>query len=186
MNKAGIWALLLLFLTGCSGSTKEMDKGLEFRSKLLQANEVCFVAKITADYGDKVYEFSMDCQADGKGDMTFTVTAPETIAGITGCITEDGGKLTFDDIALHIELLTDDQLSPVSAPWIFLKTLRSGYLTSAGMDGEYIRLTIDDSYEDDALQLDIWINDQNLPERVEILYEGRNILSLVVSNFKIG
>lgn len=186
MTKVGILALFLLVLTGCSGSTKEIDTGMELRSKILQANEISFDADITADYGDKAYEFSMNCKAAGNGDMDFTVSAPETIAGITGCISEDGGKLTFDDTALHIELLTDDQLSPISAPWIFLKTLRSGYLTSAGMDGELLRLTIDDSYEEDALQLDIWLNDQNLPDRAEILYDGRNILSLSVMNFKIG
>ncbi len=38
-----------------------------------------------------------------------------------------------------------------------MKTLRSGYITSAGMDGGRLRLTIDDSYEDDALHLDIWL-----------------------------
>ena len=82
--------------------------------------------------------------------------------------------------------MTDDQLSPVSAPWIFLRTLRSGYLTSAGMDGEQLRLTINDSYEEDALQLDIWLDGDDVPVRAEILYDGRRILSLSVKKFKIS
>lgn len=163
-----------------------MDRGLGLRSEILQANTVSFDAEITADYGDKVYIFGMNCQADRDGQLCFTVTEPETIAGITGSIAEDGGKLTFDDTALHIELLTDEQLSPVSAPWIFLKTLRTGYITSAGMEEELLRLTIDETYEEDTLHLDIWMNDNNIPVRAEILYDGRNILSLSVKNFEIG
>lgn len=185
MVKVGILAVLLLLLSGCSGGTKELDRGIALRSELLQANEVCFEAKITADYGDKAYSFAMECVTDNKGNVVFTVTYPETISGITGSIADDGGKLTFDDTALHIDLLTDDQLSPLSAPWIFMKTLCSGYITSAGMDGDLLRLTVDDSYEDDALQLDIWLNGENIPQRAEILYDGRNILSLSVSDFEI-
>ena len=104
---------------------------MDFRAKLL-AQAVSFDAEITADYGDKTYTFAMHCESDTKGDMTFTVTAPESIAGISGTISASGGKLTFSDTALAFDLMADDQLSPVSAPWILMKTLRSGYLTSCG------------------------------------------------------
>ena len=63
--------------------------------------------------------------------------------------------------------------------------MRSGYLTSAGMEGDLLRLTIDDSYEEDALTLDIWLNEQDIPIRAEILYDGRRILTLEIENFQI-
>ena len=81
--------------------------------------------------------------------------------------------------------MADDQISPISAPWILLKTLRSGYLRAAGMEEGYLRLTIDDTYEEDALQLDIWLGEGDLPVRCEMLYGDRRILSLNVSNFQI-
>lgn len=158
---------------------------MALRSKLLQASKVKFEAEVTADYGDKTYTFTLDCQTDPQGNVTFAVTSPETISGITGTIADGSGKLTFDETALHFELLADDQLSPVSAPWILMKTLRGGYLTSAGMEGEQLRLTIDDSYEEDALQLDIWLDQQDIPERAEVLYDRKNILSLTVKKFEI-
>ena len=117
--------------------------------------------------------------------MTFEVVQPQSIAGITGTITGEGGFLTFDDVALHFDLLADDTVTPVSAPWIFLKTLRGGYLTSAGEEDGLLRVTIDDSYEEDALQLDIWLDEKNAPVRGEILYGGRRILSLSVTDFTI-
>ena len=93
--------------------------------------------------------------------------------------------MTFDDIALQFDPMTDDQITPVLSPWIFMKTLRSGYLTSAGKDGEDLRLTIDDSYEEDALTLDIWLGENQLPVRTEILYDSRRILSMDVKEFAI-
>ena len=115
--------------------------------------------------------------------MTFTVTKPETIAGITGSISAAGGKLTFDDQAIAFDLLAEGQLSPIAAPWVFIKALRSGYLTSSGNDGEYLRLTVDDSYADDAMHLDIWLGQGDLPVRAEILWKGRRLLSMDVGNF---
>ncbi len=186
MKKIGALVLFLIVLTGCSDTPKEIERGLSLRSAVLQGNSCSFAADITADYGDKVHIFSMDCLGDAKGNLSFTVTAPETITGITGIIDEEGGKLTFDDTALQFDRMADDQISPVSAPWVFLKTLRSGYLTSACMEEEVLRLTIDDSYDEDALTLDIWVNGENIPIRAEILYDGRRILSLKIENFSIS
>ena len=184
MKKLSVLLIVLLFLGGCSGKQEELERAMTLRAKLL-ASECSFDAKITADYGDKLYVFAMACQGDSRGNLTFTVTEPESIAGITGVISRDGGKLTFDDTALAFPLMADDQLTPVSAPWIFLKTLRGGYLTSANTEEELLHLTIDDSYEEDALQLDIWLDGQNLPVQSDILYDGRRILTVQVSNFTL-
>lgn len=186
MKKVGALLILLVFLSGCAGASKEIERGMALRSKLLKSSACGFDASVTADYGDKLYSFDMACQGDAQGNMTFTVTAPETIAGITGRITDEGGKLTFDDTALQFDLMADGQLTPVSAPWIFLKTLRSGCLTSAGTEDGLLRLSIDDSYADDALHLDIWLDGVDLPVRAEILYDGRRILSVAVANFTIS
>lgn len=182
-----ILALLLVMglLSGCAEEELELERGMELRSKILKAEYVEFDVDITADYGDKLHSFSMTCRGDSDGTVHFTVTAPETIAGITGKVSGDEGLLTFDEIALSMDLLTDDQLSPIGAPWVFLKTLRSGYLRVAGQEGEQLRLTIQDSYEEDSLQLDIWIGDDNIPIQSEILYDGKRILSLNVRSFRI-
>ena len=177
--------ILVLLLTGCGVENSELNRGMDLRSRLLQAETVSFDTDITADYGDKIHKFSMHCTSDKKGDLTFQVTAPDTLAGISGMIKNGNGALTFDSTALHFELLTDNQLSPISAPWVLIKTLRSGYLTSAGMDGEQLRLTINDSYEKNALQLDIWLGEGDIPESAEVLYDGRNILSMTISAFQI-
>lgn len=176
--------VLLMMLSGCTGKEAELERAMDLRTKLLVSG-CTFDAKITADYGDEIYTFSVTCEGDSQGNLGFTVMEPETIAGITGVIVNETGKLTFDDAALTFPLLADDQVTPVSAPWLLLKTLRGGYLTAAGMEDDLLRLTIDDSYEEDALQLDIWLDGGNCPLRAEILYDGRRILTMEVSNFQI-
>lgn len=185
MKKAISLLLCLMLLTGCSAVPGEIKTGMELRSRLLQATACTFTADITADYGDSLHAFAMDCTCDSQGSITFTVTEPETISGISGRISGEGGSLTFDEAALHFDLLAEEQLSPISAPWILMKTLRSGYITSACTENNKILLSIDDSYEDNALRLDIWLNREGTPENADILYDGRRILSFSVENFKI-
>ena len=172
--------LCLCFLLGCSGG-EAMDQALALRGRILQASKCEFSIVITADYGNVLYTFAMDCEADNRGNVTFTVTKPETIAGITGVITADGGSLTFDDAMLAIPMLTDDQITPVSAPWILMRTLRGGYITSCA-DGF---LTIDDSYADDALTMHITLGQENLPSLAEVYWKERRILTLEVESFSL-
>lgn len=181
-----VWLLLLsvVLLTGCGGN-RELNRAMELRSDLLKAKGCSFETQVTADYGDKVHIFTMACTVDDKGELTFAVKKPDTLAGITGNVSDTGGKLTFDGTALAFPLLAEDRLAPVSAPWLLLKTLRSGYLSSAGMDGDHLRITIDDRYEEDALTLDVWVNRENRPLRAEICWAGQKILTMDVENFRM-
>lgn len=177
--------LLAVILTGCGGVDTEMDRAMTLRQQLLNAAECSFQTVVTADYGEQVYTFSMDCTAGSDGAVRFTVTDPESIAGITGELSGEGGKLTFDDTAVAFDMLADGQISPVSAPWVLVKTLRGGYLAACAREGELLRLSIDDSYEADALRLDIWLDSEDHPVNAEILFDGRRILSMTVENFSI-
>lgn len=179
-----VWGILFL-LSGCNGGDGEMERAMELRSRVLKARECSFEAEITADYGDKLHHFTLACHADSEGDLSFTVVSPESISGIKGMICDESSNFHFEETSLVFPLLAEGQLSPISAPWIFLKTLRSGFLTAVGTDDLGLRLTIDDSYEEDAMQLDIWLNEQDVPQRAEILYDGKRILSLDVKVFSV-
>ena len=180
-----LWfSFLLVLLCGCSSGEDAMGQAMELRSRLAASNGYTFDSRITADFGDKRYTFSMNCRADNAGNLSFTVTDPETISGISGVIDSQGGKLTFDDTALAFELLADGQLSPVSAPWVMVHTLHFGYITFCAATDEGMMLSINDSYQDDALNLSVYLGQDGLPTGSEIFYNGSRILSLTVINFK--
>ena len=185
MKRLSLFVLAVFVLCGCSGKNQEIDGAIAFRQKLLNANQCSFDADVTANYGDKLYTFSVECTVDGQGSLDFTITKPETISGITGRIEQGEGQLLFDDVALAFPLLAEGELSPVSSPWIFMNTLRSGYLKSVGREEQLYRLTMDDSYREDALQVDIWTSTEYIPVRAEILHNGNRILSMDVIDFQI-
>lgn len=185
MKRIGAILIAVVLLCGCTGKSDELERVMTLRAKLLGCMEVRFDAAITADYGDEVHTFAMSCTGDNQGNLQFTVTQPESIAGITGSIGENAGALTFDDVALAFPLMADEQVTPVSGPWILLRTLLGGYLTACGMEGDKLRVSIDDSYEDDALQLEIWLNEDDLPVQAEIIYDGRRIVTMEIEHFEI-
>ena len=184
MKKILCILLVIVILSGCGSADGGMEQVLQLRSKLSAG--CSFDANITADFGNKTYSFSLSCNCDGEGNLEFTVRSPESISGISGTVAAGEGNLTFSDVALSFELLADGQLSPVSGPWVMIKALLGGYITSVGADGEYCRATIQDSYEESALTVDIWLDEKSVPAQADILWENRRILTIAVEDFVIG
>ena len=157
MKKLAALMLICLTLTGCAKTRSMLDKAMTLRADLLACESCTFDAAITADYGDKIHTFQMHCVGDNDGAVEFTVTAPETLAGITGTFSGEEGHLTFDDKAVAFSLLADDLL----------------------------HLMINDSYADDALELEIWLDGESKPIQAEIGYDGRRILTMEIEKFQI-
>ena len=158
---------------------------LNLRQRLLKAEGFAFDAIIEADYGDDMYSFSMDCRVDAEGNLKFEVKAPEAIRGISGRFDTSGGKMIFDEQVLAFPVLADGEITPVSAPWVLSRTLLGGYIHSVGKEQNGYHAIINESYEEKALQLDVWFDSSKKPIRAEILWEGRRILTITIENFEI-
>lgn len=176
--------MLILVLAGCTSTSGEMEAALAFRSALLGAQSVTFEARISADYIDHVEAFTLNCRTDAAGALRFEVAEPEEIRGITGTVVGEEGTLTFDDTILAFPLMADDRLSPVSGPWVMMKALRSGYITACVMEGELLHITVDDSYADDALTLEIWLQGETVAA-AEISWQGRRQMTMEIEGFSI-
>ncbi|MBQ4641352.1 MAG: hypothetical protein IJB47_01920 [Oscillospiraceae bacterium] len=175
---------VIFILTGCSKQSS-LDRAIRLRSDIVAGNGCSFVCEITADYGEKIYTFGMDCQADREGNLSFTVTKPDTICGICGRITSQEGALTFDDRVLAFETIADDHLTPVSAPWFFLRAICSGYINSCQETESGYCIEIDDIYNGTSVALLLHTNADFVPVGGEIFWNNRRILTLQVDNFII-
>lgn len=176
------WLLAATLLAGCTNDDG-LDRAMEARSKF-QSASCRFRATVSADYGEMIHTFVMDCHADRQGNVEFSVVAPDTISGIIGKLTGESGFLTFDHEILAFDMLADGQLSPVSAPWVLLHTLRGGYLRYVSESEAALRLTVDDTYADNAMQVDIWLDGDGHPGAAEILWQSRRILTMKIESFE--
>lgn len=182
MKRFLVWIILFFTLFGCKNSNNDMDYALAIRQQLLKSDGCKFTARISADYRDEMYTFTLQCTADSNGKVEFIVNEPESIQNISGFMDSKSGNLTFDDKVLAFPHLSDNLITPVSAPWFFIRTLRSGYMASYSNSGEYFKLTADDSYADNSLQLDIFFKD-NLPVHADFMWQGSRILSMEITDF---
>ena len=173
--------LLLVFFLGCSARDRDMEEALALRSRCL-AGAVSFEAQIRADYITNIEAFSLDCAFDEKGEMTFCVTEPDEISGIRGTVAGTEGTVDFDELVLGYPLMADGRLSPLAAPWVMVRALREGCILAVGREGERLCLTIDDSYADNALTVEIWL-EEGAVEQAEIAWEGRRCVTMTVEDF---
>ena len=177
--------LVCILLTGCSKQNADIDDALLFRQRLANSSQCEFKIEVTADYGEEVYQFLLACSTDSDRNIKFEVIAPDSISGISGIISPTGGKITFDEDVLSFPLLTEGELSPISAPLILYNGLCSGYLNSCGSTKEGTQMIIDDVFADTPVQIIVWSDQDLIPQHCEILWDGRCIMSIVIENFKL-
>ena len=178
MKKLLLPLILVLFFTGCGqGNT---PRGMSLRQRMNDSNGCAFTAEVRAYIGKEEYVFSMDCECGNSDTVTFTVTAPESLSGITGELSSGSGSLTIDGQALAFPMLAQGTMSPISSVWVLLHALRGGYLTDEGKEG----LTIDETYQGVPLRLSVTLDNEDMPTFTEIFQDGERILSLALTNFR--
>ena len=177
--------MINVMLSGCSKTVDTLEQINRLRDSIILANGCSFSSEITADYGDETYSFTVKAIADSDGNMNFEVIEPVEIKGITGRFGDDYSDITFDGYVLAFPRLSDGLVTPVSAPWIFMKALRSGYIYGCTNNEEQSQYLINDTYEDDPLELSLWLDESNIPIAAEIVWQGRRVLTLEIKDFVI-
>lgn len=180
----GAFLLLIFFVAGCGNKNTEVADGLDLRQALQKGEGYSFCASVTADYGDRIYNFVMDCKALPTGNLEFTVTQPETINGVTGEVSREGGKLIFDEQVILFEPITQGQLTPVIGPWLLVKAVQGGYIRSVSENGTAKEVVIDDTYSNETFQVILTLQKDQNPAYCQIFWNNRRILSIEIENFK--
>jgi len=123
---------LLLPLTGCFGGgegQKALDTALTIRGEYLALTDFSTQAQLRADYGQRVYEYTLDVAAD-ETEMVLTIAAPELVAGTTARIRAGETFLEYDGVCVETGPLNEDGLTPISAVPALLEAVRSAYINA--------------------------------------------------------
>lgn len=176
---------VLLLLCGCKSTESYLEDAIEFRSSLVQAGGCSFRAEITADFTDYVEMFTVDCDCDADGTTRLTIVSPENLQGITATVTDRGGKITFEGMAVDFGLLADGNLIPAAAPAIAVTCWSSEYIASAGTVDTLYRVTYEKDFQQKRVDVDTCFKN-GLPISSEICYNNQNMLKFTITEFKLN
>lgn len=126
--------LLAALLGGCSKTESENDLALQLRSDFLAMDGCSGTMDVTADYGQRVYEYTVSFSSTQKSGMTLVITAPEEVAGITATVENGQTFLKFGGVQLETGPLNADGLSPLDALPAFIAAMQSGYIAETGSE----------------------------------------------------
>lgn len=150
----------------------------------MEAGGCSFTADVTADYGDRVYSFTLSSRTQD-GQTRLEVLEPESIAGIAATVSEDGTELTFDGAELAFGQLANGFVSPVTVPWLLAQCWSGEYIAWAGADGDLERVTYLRGYNDEELTVDTWFSG-NTPTYAEVSYDGTRCLTVEILDFRLS
>ena len=184
--------MIALLLAGCGRlEVNEAEQlALEIRGEYLELERCSASLEITADYGQRVYQFGMEAQVQGE-DAALTLTAPETVAGLTARWAGEAGTLEYDGVAVETGSLDPEGLDPVSAFPVLLEAARSGYLTACALeeDGAVLRVDCGDpaGTPGQGTETTLWVDGETgALLRGEIRVDGFRVIGCTCTAFTKG
>ena len=177
-----------VLLSGCAdgGAQQALDTALTIRSTFLNDPQCAFRASLSADYGQRVYDFELDVTRNAE-ETVLTVISPELVAGITARLREETGFLEYDGLCLETGPLTSDGMSPLSAVPAMFDAIRGAYILTCGytQDG-LLRVDYGDPEQpaDSGTQFSIWFDPTTFnPTRGEVTCDGFRCVTCTFSLF---
>ncbi|MPM35577.1 hypothetical protein SDC9_82170 [bioreactor metagenome] len=128
---------LCLLPSGCStaGSRdKEDELALGIRTQYIAMNACAGQVALTADYGERVYEYVLSFSYEKDNGLTLTVVEPANLAGITAKVEDGSTTLQYDGVVLETGPLSGTGLSPIDALPALLTYAKEGYIAECGME----------------------------------------------------
>lgn len=188
----------LLLLTACQGGAAGGDQTADeaarlVRTKYLAASGCAGTVEVTADYGARVYAFTLDFTWRREGESVLTVTAPEELAGLTARIDGGEGRLEYDGVSLGTGSLTGEGLTPMELLPSVMEYVGGGYMAEcvfealAGQDALRVLFRDPEAQAGSGTECILWF-DQSTHAllRCELSWNGTLVLGGVFTNFHLG
>ncbi len=186
--------MTLPLLAGCSGGEQAGNSAdelaLSIRTEYLAMTACAATVDMTADYGQRVYEYTLKVSWQKDGETLLTVVAPENIAGITAHIQNGSTFLEYDGASLETGLLSAQGLSPMEAVPAILDYIFSGYIAECDFEtvGESRQLWFccrdPECSPGTGTEAEFWFDaESHALARAEVLSDGYTVIQCVFKDF---
>lgn len=127
--------VLLLALSACSSkTTSENQLAIQFRNQYQNMQFCQGKVEMVSDYGQRVYDYTVDFSWKKEGDMVLTLEKPEELAGVTAKIAQGNTTLEYEGASLETGPLSPEGISPIDALPATLDYVVNGYIAECGWD----------------------------------------------------
>ena len=176
-----------LLLTGCTGGGSSTKGKLEAAQSVYRTMSGCTAqAEITADYGQRVYGYTVDLTVKG-GSGVMTVKEPENLAGTVLTWSDGETQLAFDGAELDTGALSDSGLSPADAMPTILTACQGGEIVDCCMEeqaGAQVLHGTLDLDGDQGGQIQCWFQPDSYGLlRAELSQDGVTVVTMQFSDF---
>lgn len=201
-KKIGLFIVIMSLVITTSCSTKEesahsqwTEKALTARGRYLSFREGSAQCDLTADYGERVYQFScvtsFTMTEEGL-ETTLCLTSPEDLKGIT--VTQRGldSRLEWDTVLLETGDLSQNGLSPVTAFPTLIKAMQKAEIYAISQKEQFtsqgtkqvLELLTRETGEQEDLEITLWLDSETLVLLGgEIFVDGERVITCQVSQF---
>ncbi len=175
-----LWIAGLCLLLLCGGCGRKTEQAADIQEQYARVNTAQMEAEVTFHTAQEARSFTLRCDYTPE-ESTVTVTAPETVAGITATVSGEGLTIGYDGAVLSAG--SGGVPGPVNALPYLLRALGSGYLLEQGRetleDTDCWRLTLDAALGDTPLTCTAWLEAETLlPRYAEIAMDGTVAVSV--------
>lgn len=185
--------MALLLLAGCGGGggvgDRVEEQALAIRGEYLEMTGCAATCLVTADYGQRVYEFTYALVTQEE-ETTLALTAPQELAGATVRLSGKEGRLEYDGTMVETGTLDDGGLTPVSAVPALLEAAKSGFMDVCTREdvgvGQALRVECRDPEQSPGTgrEIVLWFQaDTGALLRGEIHSDGRRVIDCLFTDF---
>lgn len=130
--------MMTLLLTACTagGGGEESPENLAARIRAEYLGLAGWSSRLAVhvDYGERVYDFTLDARWEKEGETVLTVLEPELIAGLTARVDKDGGYLEYDGMSLSTGPLGAGGMDVLEAVPFLMGQLTAGYMARCAFE----------------------------------------------------
>ena len=182
---------LCLALAACGGGATGAEQlALDIRGEYLAMEGCTAQLTVTADYGQRVYEYGLDLSYRREGESVLTVTSPDAVAGVTARQKDGSGYLEYDGVWVETGPLDESGMSPMEAVPVLLRYATEGFIAECAMEetgeGQVLRVICRDpeAKAGEGQECSLWFDpDSHALIRGELSQDGFTVIQCVFSGF---